>query len=72
MKRIIRIDNEGWCRCGQCGHKLFKTASSKDPYKHKVDVEYIISSLDNMEFEVKCHSCKALNVARRIRNGKGL
>ncbi len=20
----VRIDKDGWCRCGECGHKLFR------------------------------------------------
>lgn len=42
-----RIDEKSWLRCGKCSHKLGKLA--KD-------------SLANIRIEIKCHSCKAINV----------
>lgn len=46
----IKIDDDGCCRCGKCGHKLFK-------------VQDISSSmlLTLVELEIKCHLCKAIN-----------
>lgn len=46
-----KIDTEGWCRCGKCGHKLFRL------------VEEMYPSMEIPLIEIKCHSCKAVNVA---------
>lgn len=47
---ILRIDESGeWVRCGKCGRKLFKIEKN--------------SCLDNLEIEIKCHSCKEINVS---------
>lgn len=42
-----RINNE-WIRCANCGHKLGRIVSG---YKH-----------GNIVLEIKCSSCKTLNV----------
>ena len=47
MQVMVRIENE-WVRCGKCGHKLFKMT---DPNKIMPD-----------NIQIKCHSCKVLNV----------
>lgn len=49
MKKI-RVDKDGWCRCGGCGHKLF---SIKDPGSEAL--------LRMVVVEIKCHSCKEIN-----------
>jgi len=47
---IARISNiDSWCRCGRCGHKLFKILDKK-----------VFGELPFIE--VKCHSCKEINV----------
>ena len=61
MKKIIRIDEAGWARCGECGHKLFKTNVLKDSYG---EVKFH-HNLRNIGFELKCHSCKTINTAER-------
>lgn len=40
--------NDEWVRCKKCGHKLFRI----------INPEY------NAVVEIKCHSCKELNVVR--------
>ena len=43
---IVRtIDKEGWIRCGECGHKLFRLVDEDSSFK----------------VETKCHSCKTIN-----------
>lgn len=48
---IAKIERDKWCRCGKCGHKLFKVLDDKI----YGDVPFI---------EVKCHSCKEINVVK--------
>lgn len=50
-----RIDTEGWCRCGNCGHKLFKV------------VEEIHPATEIPKIEMKCHSCRYVNAIWRRR-----
>lgn len=49
MKQI-KIEKDGWCRCGKCGHKLFRLG---DP-----DMKMVLRLA---ELEIKCHSCKEIN-----------
>ena len=42
----MSVENDGWVRCGECGHKLFK----------------ITGRTTRGEIEIKCHSCKQLNI----------
>lgn len=51
MKMIVkpRIDEQNWCRCGACSHKLFRIT---DNSKQMPDIE------------IKCHSCKAINIIK--------
>lgn len=58
MKELIRIDENGWARCGNCSHKLFRIES--DSY----DSDKLIG------IEIKCHSCKSINVFKEGENGK--
>lgn len=43
-----RIDNDGWIRCVYCGHKLGRI------------IKY--PSKDDCIVELKCHSCKTINL----------
>lgn len=45
-----RIDKDGWVRCGNCGHKMFKTSDNKLP----------------SGIEIKCHSCKKINTTDEV------
>ena len=45
-----RIDSEGWCRCGKCGHKLFNVKN----WGYGTGNGFVT-------IEVKCHSCKQIN-----------
>lgn len=60
MKMIVkpRIDEQNWCRCGACSHKLFRI-------KRTAPLEEIEKALDLLGIEVKCHSCKAINIIER-------
>lgn len=54
MKRLIKIDNNKWARCGECNHKLFKL---------KDDLSFTeLQVLKNLGIEIKCHSCKNINI----------
>lgn len=44
-----RVDEQNWIRCGKCGHKLGKVVKAG-----LCDIAPIV--------EIKCHSCKSLNV----------
>lgn len=44
-----RIDKDGWCRCGECVHKLFRL------------VKEVNSTTNVPLLEIKCHSCKSIN-----------
>lgn len=57
--RQIKIESDGWCRCGKCGHKLFRL---KDP-----DMKIV---LHIAELEIKCHSCKSINTINFIKEEK--
>lgn len=47
----IRIDETGeWARCGRCRRKLFRIRKNPSATDYAVNIE------------VKCHSCKAVNV----------
>lgn len=50
MNVNARIDEQSWLRCGKCSHKLGKLEKS--------DAE----SSTNIRIEIKCHSCKAINI----------
>lgn len=52
MKMIVkpRIDEQNWCRCGACSHKLFRITESNKKMP---------------AIEIKCHSCKAINITER-------
>ena len=50
--RRIRFDDDGWARCGKCGHKLLK-------------VEHI-KEAKNCGIEIKCHSCKEVNTSLEV------
>ena len=50
MSVSVRVEKDGWVRCGVCGHKLFKLTDKR--YRNPAKPEFI---------EVKCHSCKVLN-----------
>lgn len=52
MKNNARIDKEGWCRCGNCGRRLFHIDVETSKYA-KIRGAIII--------EIKCHSCKKIN-----------
>lgn len=45
-----RIDKEGWCRCGRCGHKLARIVGKFPQGQHKMPA-----------MEIKCHSCKQIS-----------
>jgi len=49
-----RIDKDNWIRCVYCGHKLGRLV------KHPNDNECIV--------ELKCHSCKTVNLCYINRN----
>ena len=53
---IARIDENKWCRCGKCGHKLFKTDINDLSDKN------VGMAADVLKIEIKCHSCKVINV----------
>jgi len=53
MRRLIKIDNNKWARCGECGHKLFKV---KDNLSFTE-----LQGLKKSGIEIKCHSCKLIN-----------
>lgn len=44
-----RVDKQNWIRCGKCGHKLARVVGAG-----YCDPSPII--------EIKCHSCKELNI----------
>lgn len=45
-----RIDKDGWCRCGRCGHKLARIVGKFPQGHHKMPA-----------MEIKCHSCKQIS-----------
>lgn len=55
MQYKALITKDGWILCAKCGHKLAKE---------------VANSIDksNCEIELKCNSCKALNVYRGGQN----
>lgn len=56
----IKVDMEtGWCKCGKCGHKLFKMNNTNP------DSNLVFTAMNLMlsDIEIKCHSCKAINTA---------
>lgn len=55
MRRAIRIDENNWARCGNCGHKLFRIGINQEEQDAKI-------SMKVLKVEIKCHSCKIINV----------
>lgn len=55
MNVNARIDEQSWLRCGKCSHKLGKLEKSDN-------VNVRIGSDTNIRIEIKCHSCKAINI----------
>ena len=47
--KIIKINNCEWCVCGKCNHKLARVVSVGDRNHPPI-------------FEIKCHSCKEINL----------
>lgn len=61
-KSIITAD--GWILCAKCGHKLGRVIGDKSSITPN-------SSLGSQAIiEIKCHSCKALNIYGGKSNGK--
>ena len=44
------IDNEGWCRCGNCRRRLFNVVD----WGYGTGNGFVV-------IEIKCHSCKEIN-----------
>lgn len=45
----VRVDENNWCRCGKCGHKLGRLVGKWQDARYMPAVE------------IKCHSCKSIN-----------
>lgn len=61
-KSIITAD--GWILCAKCGHKLARVIGDKSSITHN-------STLGSRAIiELKCQSCKALNIYGGKRDGK--
>lgn len=58
------ITADGWIICGKCGHKLARVLC--DFISHNTT----LTSRSGAIIELKCHSCKALNVYGDNDNGK--
>lgn len=55
---------DGWILCAKCGHKLARVIGDKSSITPN-------SSLCSQAIiEIKCHSCKALNIYGGKSNGK--
>ena len=54
--RRVRIDN-GWGKCGKCGHKLFRVSGDPDSRDMKI-------AMSILKIECKCGSCKEINRLR--------
>lgn len=54
MKKIIRVSDDNWARCGNCGHKLFKMRAGLNDRDSQIAVKVL-------GIEIKCHSCKLIN-----------
>lgn len=58
------ITADGWILCAKCGHKLARVIGDKSSITPN-------SSLGSRAIiEIKCHSCKALNIYGGKSNGK--
>ena len=58
------ITADGWIICGKCGHKLARVIGDKSSITPN-------STLGSRAIiEIKCHSCKALNIYGGKRDGK--
>ena len=47
---VAKIDNDKWIRCKRCGHKLGRMLEDTGDNKNVFNIE------------IKCHSCKEINV----------
>ena len=52
MQETKNRNADEWVRCKKCGHKLFKVISRETSDKRVV-------------MEVKCHSCKEINIIKQ-------
>lgn len=50
---IAKVDDEGWCRCGSCGHKLCR----------------VMNWNNDIVIELKCHSCRKINILEQLSMG---
>lgn len=48
INKQVKAGKDGWVRCSNCGHKLGKVL--------------LATTEGNCIVEIKCHSCKALNI----------
>lgn len=58
------ITADGWIICGKCGHKLARVID----YKSSITPNSPLGS--RAIIELKCHSCKALNIYGGKRDSK--